>query len=300
LWSSYYLSNICYWTINYDVKIESEVSDKQGMEISLNNGRIIMYNGAVGQGDFIIDTTHPIYPLQIGNIVNEEDGLRRFRIGWDGSMMAKGTGNNYWSIGADGIVHCVGAQMTDLTVEDLRIKNELYFYGASSNENADANEEGGDAAVSGFYNPTYFRFDTLGFPTGGESFSGIIDTIYAHTHGYSASANGNYQGVSGHSNSIPVYSTSAGGTETVVGYIRPGDININITLYPTNVNVHRVVPGTITLSGRALAKGINIDTSKKAYSAGLQTGELPSGGTGTPIEIGGGIKNQFSVSSIIN
>lgn len=66
-----------------------------GMEIDLNDGKIIAYNENNAGRELLINSLHSTYPIQLGDI-----GNYNFQIGWDGSLRG---GSIYdWSIDAGG------------------------------------------------------------------------------------------------------------------------------------------------------------------------------------------------------
>lgn len=66
-----------------------------GMEIDLNDGKIIAYNENNAGREFLINSLHPTYPIQLGDI-----GDYNFQIGWDGSL--RGGSIYAWTIDASG------------------------------------------------------------------------------------------------------------------------------------------------------------------------------------------------------
>ena len=66
-----------------------------GMEIDLNDGKIIAYNENNAGREFLINSLHSTYPIQLGDI-----GNYNFQIGWDGSL--RGGSIYAWSIDASG------------------------------------------------------------------------------------------------------------------------------------------------------------------------------------------------------
>lgn len=66
-----------------------------GMEIDLNDGKIIAYNENNAGRELLINSLHSTYPIQLGDI-----GDYNFQIGWDGSL--RGGSIYAWTIDASG------------------------------------------------------------------------------------------------------------------------------------------------------------------------------------------------------